>query len=162
MNCNNCGAPMTLVEGRDYFCCEFCSTLAFPSGPDDSPDRVTLLESSADEDCPVCETTLQHAALDGGRILHCQTCRGILCETETFAHVVKSRRATFDGVDVTPQPLDPKQYARRLGCPVCGRNMEVHPYYGPGNVVIDSCARCKLIWVDPGEMAAIERAPGVR
>jgi Zn-finger nucleic acid-binding protein len=38
--------------------------------------------------------------------------------------------------------------------------MDVHPYYGPGAVVLDSCARCTLIWLDHGEIAAIERAPG--
>jgi Zn-finger nucleic acid-binding protein len=40
--------------------------------------------------------------------------------------------------------------------------MEVHPYYGPGSQVIDSCHRCRLVWIDSGELAAIEKAPGRR
>jgi hypothetical protein len=38
--------------------------------------------------------------------------------------------------------------------------MEVHPYYGPGNVVIDSCSACDLIWLDHGELKQISDAPG--
>jgi Zn-finger nucleic acid-binding protein len=36
----------------------------------------------------------------------------------------------------------------------------VHPYYGPGNVVIDTCSRCDLIWLDFGELKQIADAPG--
>ena len=38
--------------------------------------------------------------------------------------------------------------------------MDVHPYYGPGNVVIDSCRRCDVIWLDFGELEQITRAGG--
>jgi Zn-finger nucleic acid-binding protein len=38
--------------------------------------------------------------------------------------------------------------------------METHPYYGPGNVIIDSCSRCELIWLDFGELKQIADAPG--
>jgi Zn-finger nucleic acid-binding protein len=38
--------------------------------------------------------------------------------------------------------------------------MDVHPYYGPGNVVIDSCSACDLIWLDHGELTQITDAPG--
>ena len=38
--------------------------------------------------------------------------------------------------------------------------MDTHPYYGPGNVVIDSCARCAVVWLDYHELAMIRDAPG--
>jgi Zn-finger nucleic acid-binding protein len=38
--------------------------------------------------------------------------------------------------------------------------METHPYYGPGNVIIDSCAACDLVWLDFGELTQIVDAPG--
>lgn len=38
--------------------------------------------------------------------------------------------------------------------------MSTYPYCGPGNVVIDVCARCTLVWFDHGELGAIIRAPG--
>jgi Zn-finger nucleic acid-binding protein len=38
--------------------------------------------------------------------------------------------------------------------------MDVHPYYGPGNVIIDSCTTCDLVWLDIGELKQIAEAPG--
>jgi Zn-finger nucleic acid-binding protein len=38
--------------------------------------------------------------------------------------------------------------------------METHPYYGPGNVIIDSCGECDLVWLDFGELKQISDAPG--
>jgi Zn-finger nucleic acid-binding protein len=34
-----------------------------------------------------------------------------------------------------------------------------HPYGGPGNVVIDTCERCGVNWLDPGELRRIAMAP---
>ena len=38
--------------------------------------------------------------------------------------------------------------------------MATHPYYGPGNVVIDTCETCELVWLDFGELKQIVDAPG--
>jgi Zn-finger nucleic acid-binding protein len=38
--------------------------------------------------------------------------------------------------------------------------MDVHPYYGPGNIVIDTCGTCQLLWLDHGELASVIDAPG--
>jgi Zn-finger nucleic acid-binding protein len=38
--------------------------------------------------------------------------------------------------------------------------MDVHPYYGPGNVVIDTCIDCRVLWLDHGELRKIRDAPG--
>ena len=38
--------------------------------------------------------------------------------------------------------------------------MQTHPYYGPGNIVIDTCEHCNTIWLDYGELAAAVNAPG--
>jgi Zn-finger nucleic acid-binding protein len=34
-----------------------------------------------------------------------------------------------------------------------------HIYAGPGNAVIDSCERCQVNWLDPGELRRIAVAP---
>ena len=153
---------MTLVDGRGHFRCEFCATLNFPTAIEDALDGVKPLGVPAEEPCPICEGALEHAAIDGTRVLLCSGCRGVLVESETFAHIIQQKRTQFRGPDVLPQPLDRAEFQRRLHCPSCQRVMETHSYYGPGNAVIDSCAACKLIWLDHGEIAAIERAPGRR
>jgi LSD1 subclass zinc finger protein len=162
MNCENCGATLRLIDGRDHFRCDHCETFRFATPLAGSIDRVTLLGETGDTACPVCATPLVHAALDGARVFACANCRGVLAESDVFAHVNRRRRAEYERSDVTPLPLDREQFQRELHCPECTQRMETHPFYGPGNVVIDSCARCRLVWVDYGELAAIERAPGAR
>ena len=162
MNCTNCGAPMTPVEGRNYFCCEFCTTFHFPQPLADSADRVTPLGGHADLDCPVCHLQLHEGSLERVPVQYCDKCRGVFVESESFASVISHRRSDYEGSSPTPAPLDREQLERKLDCPACRLPMEVHPYYGPGNVVIDSCCRCRMVWLDHGEIAAIERAPGAR
>ena len=44
--------------------------------------------------------------------------------------------------------------------PLCTRRFDTYPHYGPGNVVIDSCTHCDMIWLDFGEIRQIVDAPG--
>jgi hypothetical protein len=40
--------------------------------------------------------------------------------------------------------------------------METHPYYGPGNIVVDTCSECGYLWLDHGEITRVENASFVR
>ena len=40
--------------------------------------------------------------------------------------------------------------------------MTSHHYGGPGNIVMDTCERCELNWLDPGELRRIALAPDSR
>jgi len=33
-------------------------------------------------------------------------------------------------------------------------------YYGPGNIIIDTCPVCDLVWLDAGEFNRAADAPG--
>lgn len=162
MNCSNCGGPMELVEGRHYLSCRYCSTIGFPTELEDSSDRIKSLESLSDCSCPHCNIQLSEGLIEKVKVDYCEQCRGLLVSSPAFAQIVKQRRAEHRGPDDSPQPLKSDELNRRLNCPSCEQRMEVHPYYGPGNAVVDSCHRCELIWLDHGELGAIERAPGKR
>ena len=153
---------MTVVAGRDYLRCDFCHTFSFPEQLEDSADQIQPLDKKSDMTCPCCEQPLELGLIDTCEIHFCGQCRGILIPSESLAHVIKQRRMNWEGADATPTPLNQDELKRRIACPNCDTTMDVHPYYGPGNVVIDSCHRCRQVWVDHGEIAAIERAPGVR
>ncbi len=158
MNCANCGAAMRFVPRRSYLVCDYCTTFHFP-GSTESTLGMTLLERGSNRNCPVCAAELVAAAIEGCEVEFCRTCRGVLTANGDFAYFIRRRREQFDGVQPEPVPLDPTEYERQIDCPACGSRMDVHPYYGPGNVVIDTCGRCCLIWFDHGELAAIEAAP---
>ena len=160
MNCRNCGGAMELFATRGYFFCRYCGTFHFPETASDQGVRV-LAESREPLPCPICRTTLSSAVLDETHAIHyCQTCRGALMARGTFADVVQSRRAWATEPPGPPVPLRQDELTRKVKCPKCGALLNTHPYYGPGNVVIDSCAACDVIWVDFGELKQIVDAPG--
>jgi Zn-finger nucleic acid-binding protein len=104
---------------------------------------------------------MAHALLDNDDpIDFCAKCRGVLLPRATFASVVNKRRAWATSPPAEPVPLERQQLQRKLSCPRCGKGFETYPHSGPGNVVIDNCAKCDMIWLDCGEMRQIVDAPG--
>jgi Zn-finger nucleic acid-binding protein len=83
-------------------------------------------------------------------------------DSASCGRLINEFRAEYQGADETPPLLDHSQMDVRTKCPACHDPMEVHPYYGPGNAVIDSCMHCKLVWFNAGELDRIIKAPGLR
>ncbi|HSC28847.1 MAG TPA: zf-TFIIB domain-containing protein [Vicinamibacterales bacterium] len=160
MNCLNCGGAMQLFATRGYFFCRYCGSYHFPETAVDDGVRV-LSESPQNLQCPACAGRLSTALLDPAHpVHHCRTCRGVLMPRGTFADVVRVRRAWAQGPPAAPVPLQQDELRRSVLCPVCRKSLTTHPYLGPGNVVIDSCDSCDVIWLDFGELRQIVNAPG--
>jgi Zn-finger nucleic acid-binding protein len=156
MNCPSCGAAMHLKADAEFFVCEYCGNVHFP---EPNSDGVRVLEEAASVRCPVCAVPLFNAAISGHRIQYCNRCHGMLIEMDIFMAIVQDLRARRQGsADAARQP-DWKDLNRRLKCPRCGQQMDTHPYYGPGNVIIDDCERCLVNWLDYSELDRIVRAP---
>jgi len=151
---------MHLVDQRTYFVCDYCTTFCFPAEESCSDDGVQVLGEASDVLCPVCAHPLVAGAIEEIRVLHCEQCRGVLVGHENFAAIVRTRRATYDGDRAPLKPINHEELERALRCPTCNQLLDTHPYYGPGNVVIDTCGRCCHIWLDHGELSLIEKAPG--
>src|SRR5262245_5443168 len=160
MNCQNCGAAMALVESRRYFRCRHCGSYHFHQSVE--ADGIRIIGHLPDAPkCPVCAPGMAHALLDDHHpIDFCARCRGVLLPRQTFAGVTYTRRAWATSPPAEPVPLEREAMHRELACPKCGGRFETYPHYGPGNVVIDSCAKCDVIWLDFGEMQQIVDAPG--
>lgn len=158
MNCQNCGAPMVLVRQQDYWFCEYCGAFHFPP---ESEDGVRLLDAASEEmRCPLCRVQLSLGSIDGYQVRTCDRCRGVLAPQLSFGEIVKRRRAKASGPGVQPAALDRSQLERVIYCPGCSRKMETHPYYGPGNIIIDTCPHCRVLWLDFGELRQVTDAPG--
>lgn len=162
MNCLNCGAPMELSDSRTVLTCDYCRSNRRLNAPSDDLDRVVSLENPSGVDCPRCDVEMVEAAIDGKNANQCRECHGILVDAPVFAQVSWSRRVAYRGPEIAPQPIDPEALKKIIDCPKCNRPMEVHPHYGPGRAVIDSCHRCHLVWLDALELTNIERTPGRR
>lgn len=156
MNCENCGGGLKPVGNRSYFRCPFCETFHFP---EETEDGVAVIGDEFDWECPVCEKPLAAAAIDGHPVAYCQSCRGFVAENGVFGHIVQKRRSARPATIPDCQPFAPDELRRRVRCPRCRGAMDTHPYHGGGNAVIDTCARCRLVWLDAGELTVIVRYP---
>lgn len=147
---------MRLVRDRDYFVCDYCRSYFIP---DPNRDGVRILHEPGNLVCPVCESELVVAALDRQRLLHCPNCKGNLIDQAGFARTADYLRQHSD-IFLVPPPIDIGDLKRPLNCPNCHRQMDTHPYGGPGNIVIDNCRHCHLVWLDFGELFQIITAIG--
>jgi Zn-finger nucleic acid-binding protein len=149
---------MELFARRRYYFCNHCGSFHFLDTPESDGIRVLELQAVS---CARCGGRLATAQLDGEHPIQCcTTCRGVLLPRPTFAHVVYTRRTWATSQPVPPLPLNQRELERVVSCPACSKRMETHPYYGPGNVIIDSCQPCDVIWLDFGELQQIAEAPG--
>jgi Zn-finger nucleic acid-binding protein len=150
---------MELFERRRYYFCRYCGSFHFLDNPD--ADGIQVLETAAQAlKCPRCAGTLASALLDEHPVRLCTACRGVAMPRRSFAVVVQMRRMWATGQPLTPSPLNPAELERAMVCPSCSARMTAHPYYGPGNVIIDTCQPCDLVWLDFGELKQITDAPG--
>ena len=153
MNCHNCGTPLEWDGTQQILVCESCRTYRSHGTPDDSVDRVVSLGKPGSSKCPCCRKRMVKAAMDGLAVEFCAACRGVLIVEELFAMLVRNRRTEYRGAASRPTALDREQLSGERPCPACRRTMNVHPNYGPGHIVIDSCGNCHLIWLDLRETA---------
>jgi Zn-finger nucleic acid-binding protein len=152
--CDGCGAPVRLDRATGVLVCDHCGSQQEASGV---VQHLELLSETTNQ-CPTCSSPLAKARLEGHPLLCCPRCYGMLIEMNRFATVIDAVRMEERSVRIAlPRRQNPGD--RLLKCPACGQPMLCHIYGGPGNVVIDSCERCQLNWLDSGELRRIAMAP---
>jgi Zn-finger nucleic acid-binding protein len=144
---------MRMAEGR--LTCDHCGTeQELPA----ALEYVELLEAT-DRRCPLCSTPLTESRVDAVPLLCCPGCFGMLIQMRWFAAVIDAARLYEPRSVQTLPPRRQSPGERHLQCPTCGQPMIDQVYGGPGNVVIDTCERCGVNWLDPGELRRIATAP---
>jgi Zn-finger nucleic acid-binding protein len=148
---------MTLLPTRPCWQCAHCSTQVSPQ-PAAEGVRIT---AEPGHECPVCRLPLRRAIMDDREHIEiCERCKGILLEQRAFGDTLVARRRAADTPSVIPHPADRRDLERRTACPRCRRTMLTDWYYGPGNIVIDTCPSCQVVWLDAGELQRAIDAPG--
>jgi Zn-finger nucleic acid-binding protein len=109
--------------------------------------------------CPACQALLSNGTIENRPVLYCTKCRGLLVSIDKFLPLVEYLRALWHPAGSNIEPRDNSDADRRFTCPTCDGTMIGHPYGGPGNVNIDTCERCSVIWLDSNELRRIVLAP---
>ncbi len=155
MNCKQCGAPMNVEDGKDFFHCNYCGCYNFS---DPNKEGVALLDEISPYHCPACEQPLVTAVIANIRIYACPTCRGNLIDQSRMLPILRLSSSPEKVREEDPYQPDPAEFQRNLACPACHKPMEAYPYGGPGNIIIQGCSQCKHIWLDFGELSKIVRS----
>ena len=155
MKCDNCGAPMQMDSDRGCFVCPYCDSEYVPAT---NFEGVSVLGDS-ELNCPLCKTKLSQARLLDYGLFYCQTCKGMLVRMDDLVPLTSDLRVSRDAPPYTGRFPDEHDLDRRIDCPECHQTMDTHPYYGPGNVIIDTCEPCSVHWLDKGELHRIAMAP---
>jgi Zn-finger nucleic acid-binding protein len=146
---------MQVDRGRGLLVCGHCgSEQELPA----LIERLELLNETSTS-CPVCSTPLSNGRLERHPLLCCARCFGMLIDMNRFVGVIEAVRSCEGPSFRSVQPRRQNPGDRLLDCPACGQPMAGHLYGGPGNVVIDTCERCLVNWLDPGELRRIVFAP---
>jgi Zn-finger nucleic acid-binding protein len=154
-NCDNCGAPLRIDRDRGHFVCDYCLSQQEVRA---ATDYVELLSETSSL-CPICSTPLSASRLEGHPLLSCARCFGMLIAMNRFAALIDAVRGREERSRRIALPRRQNPADRLINCPACGQPMLSHIYAGPGNAVIDSCERCQVNWLDPGELRRIAVAP---
>jgi len=154
-DCENCGAAMRLAESGGYLFCEYCTSLRFVSETDEG---VVASGAGSGEHCPACRVELKAASVEGQDVSYCDRCRGILLKSAVFRQVIDARIKRGCSREAPNRIADDEALARTISCPRCRVEMSRHPYYGPGDAVIDCCGECLLLWLDHPELTVIVKA----
>jgi Zn-finger nucleic acid-binding protein len=186
MNCRCCGAELCHAEPIAWTVCPHCrtenrfspedaacgeplaqgepadaeETSAEPLVPGRSHRHlpaVLPVNQRGEYACPHCRVMMAVAILDDTPVELCLSCGGILVEEDQFLQLVDNRR---HHPRLESEPLDepvPDRRNERCHCPDCGQPMQAHPACGTANRLIDACRRCRLVWIEGGDLTALDR-----
>ena len=146
---------MNVDEGENFFHCEYCGSYDFP---DPNQDGVALLDEVSLFACPLCRKPLVAASIKNIRIFSCPNCRGNLIDQSKMLPILRQAQP-LDSISENLDHIQNKsELTRTAVCPSCQKMMNVYPYGGPGNIIIQGCEHCRLIWLDFGELSRIIRS----
>jgi len=154
MTCPNCGAPTRLSRDQGLMICDYCGS---QTAPQTDEEGVLVLEPTSHQ-CQLCQAPLANASLESCEMLYCTRCHGMLFEMEKFLPLLDVLRE-FRYWSRSSQAPRVSDAGRVLHCPLCSQEMDQHLYGGGGNLDVDSCEPCSVLWLDRGELSRIVAAP---
>lgn len=146
---------MNVEANQDFFHCEYCGGYDFPNP---NQDGVALLDEVSRYACPMCRKPLVSAVVNKIHICSCPNCRGNLIEQSKMLPILRQAQAPDSITADIQHPQDNSERSRIAICPSCQNVMAAYPYGGPGNIMIQGCEQCQLIWLDFGELSKVSRA----
>jgi len=158
----SCGLSLVVRPGYQHAVCDGCQRHWFPTSIESSEDGIVPVGKKVGFDCPRCHVPMEVGKIGRTQVCFCEQCRGFTVDSESLGGIIMAGRSQYAGPDDPPIRVDMFELEVQQNCPACFAKMEAHHYYGPGNVILDTCTGCQLAWLDHGELSKIIRASGPR
>ena len=104
-------------------------------------------------ECPVCQKALQKTSYEGTNTYPCPNGCGTFLGRKNLRIIEESRETSIPMASV-PKSGDDRGSVK--ACPKCKGVMAKRNYGELDSTVIDYCASCQGIWLDPGELERIQ------
>ena len=104
-------------------------------------------------ECPVCHKTLQKTSYEGTNTYPCAQGCGVFLGRKNLRMIEQSREQSIPMSAVSKSGDDRGSIK---ACPKCQGAMAKRNYGELNTTVIDYCASCQGIWLDPGELERIQ------
>lgn len=107
-------------------------------------------------DCPACQVPMREGVEAGARHHACPQCAGLWFADGDMARLLAAGPQAVDFVEETNRPVREPEPATALLCPDCGSPLMAYKYAYASPVELDGCERCGGVFVQDGELAAIQ------
>ncbi len=113
-------------------------------------------------DCPRCKGSLQEASYEGFPVFRCSDCGGFWVNGDVLLDIINKREARIPEAAIAvargwqKRHLPKRELDSELECPVCGSALERSVYGYDTGIVIDRCPSGCGIWLDAGELVALQ------
>lgn len=106
--------------------------------------------------CPVCHAALERVDYEGYAVRQCFSCRGYLLTIEQLTAIRCADEKTIEDLKFEAVNDTRRDTEEAIRCPNCGKPMLKSRVPDPGAFLADRCGRCKLVWLDGGELARFQ------
>jgi Zn-finger nucleic acid-binding protein len=108
--------------------------------------------------CPACGSGLLRGVYERVPINTCPACEGHWIEGKGLRTIERRREVDVERPAAVRGLPESDGAETRRRCPRCEQTMKKYRYGKDKRIVVDQCALCKGIWLDAGELEAIQRA----
>ena len=106
--------------------------------------------------CPLCKTELVRLTYEGLKVAQCASCRGVLVAEDRLSRIKSIPQRSKEHLENELQESSGEDTVRWVKCPGCWELMEKQRVKKPQLFNIDCCKDCRLVWLDGGELAAVQ------
>jgi Zn-finger nucleic acid-binding protein len=124
-----------------------------------APDETDSLHCPRDGAALDARTYEEHIEVDS-----CPTCRGMWLDSGELEAIQRSAKNDYtreldrlEAEDASHARVASQIAHGPIACPVCTKEMEIREYGYGAQVVIDTCVEGCGVWLDAGEIQALER-----